>query len=113
MSFDTPISALGFDWSDQDLSDAYGMVVDSLLADLGGSNPREVPWPDTPADAFGFFGFTTDEPFTDVFIEHRIVSGSLGDMGIDNLTFVPIPPALPLMAAGFGGLVILASPGRR
>lgn len=113
LSFDSPISALGFDWSDQDLSDDYGMTVEGELVDLGGTNPREVPWPDTPTQALGFFGFTTDEPFTEVVIEHRLVSGSLGDMGIDNLTFVPLPPALPLAAAGFGGLTLLASPRRR
>ena len=110
--FDAPITSFGFDWSDEDPTDSYRIVVDGVIANFDGLQ-SSAPWPTSPGETRGFFGFTTDVAFTTLAIISSDQGGIVDDMGWDNLTFsatsaaVPLPAALPMLGAALGvfGLV--------
>ena len=105
-TFDTAVTAFGFDWRDTDVSDGYELVV--LGNSIGGSISA-VPYPRTSGT--GFFGFVSDTPFSSVLLRQVQRGGVLEDMSMDNVRFsaaaVPEPASLAVFGigaciAGFG-----------
>ena len=118
-TFNSALTAFGFDWRNTDPSDSYKVVVGTV--EFGAISGQE-PWPDRVSQ--GFFGIVSETPFTQLTLVHNDIGGILNDMSMDNIAMtrfdppppapppgvIPIPPALPLLGAG---LVVLFGLGRR
>jgi len=105
-TFDTAVTAFGFDWNDRDTTDGYELVV---LGNSIGSAASAVPYPRVSGS--GFFGLVNDTPFSSVLLRQVQRGGFVEDMSMDNVRFstaaVPEPATLAVFGigaciAGFG-----------
>jgi len=106
ITFDAPITALGFDWKDIDSTDSYTLNV--LTVSYG----NVAPWPHGTGS--GFFGLISDTPFLSVtLVSGPNKGGVVQPMSLDNLAHnsqgqppapVPVPGAALLLGSGLAGL---------
>jgi hypothetical protein len=101
ITFDAPITALGFDWKDVDSTDSYTLNV------LDQSYGSVAPWPYRRGD--GFFGLISDTAFSTITLVSGPNKGGIVEpMSLDNLVhnapMVPLPGSLLLLGTGLVGL---------
>lgn len=82
--FERDVQAFGFDWSDQDTSDAYGLRVTVESVEYSYNDPPFV----FLGKGTGFFGIISDDPLEQIEFYCVKSGGTLSDLGIDNLIFL-------------------------
>lgn len=105
--FDNPLLAIGFDWRNEDTTDAYQMTIGDTNFGAG----TTAPWPRSRST--GFFGVVSDTPFTSMTLSQTVFGGVQNDMSMDNIAMnttgetgvIPLPATLPLLGAGLMALL--------
>ncbi|SNR39879.1 VPLPA-CTERM sorting domain-containing protein [Puniceibacterium sediminis] len=94
-TFDTALTAFGFDFSDSDSTDTYEIT-------LGG----ETFLLDNASSTFiGFFGFVSDVAISSFVLTQATTGGITETFALDNIVApIPLPASIVLLLAGLGGL---------